>query len=117
MHIHVPLIGDETNGTVGQALGTADILHRIAERQFKNRNETGEPGRGFPLLGLACLGRGYLVEIDAAAGRRFEGLLFVLAIAGTQNSSIGSVISRTSIPRARKPSSCGLFLITSRLSP
>ena len=46
MHVHVALVGDEADGAVGQALGTAHVLDRVAERQLENRNQAGELRRG-----------------------------------------------------------------------
>src|ERR1700730_7574877 len=82
MHVHVALIGDETDRAVGQTLGTPHILDRVAERQFEDGNQAGKFGGWLGLVLLALFGGGYLVEIDAAAGRRFERFLLVGANGG-----------------------------------
>src|SRR5437879_4637407 len=35
MHVHVALVGNEADGAVGQAIGAAHVLHRVAERQLE----------------------------------------------------------------------------------
>ena len=45
MHVHVALVGDETDRAVGQTLGAAHILDRVAERQLEDRDQAGELGR------------------------------------------------------------------------
>ncbi len=35
MHVEIALVGDEADGAVGQALGDAHILDRIAQRQLE----------------------------------------------------------------------------------
>ena len=54
MHIEIALVGDEAYRAVGQTLRTAHVLHRFAERQFENRNQTTEFRRRF---GTGRLGR------------------------------------------------------------
>ena len=54
VHVHIALVGDKAHGAVGQTLGTAHVLHRFAERQFENRNQTTEFRRRF---GTGRLGR------------------------------------------------------------
>src|SRR6266851_6433992 len=77
MHVHVALVGNEANGAVGQAIGAAHVLHRVAERQLEYCNQARKLGRRLRLLVLAVLGRGDSVKIDAAAGRRLERLVFI----------------------------------------
>ena len=78
MHVEITLVGDEADRAVGQPLRAAHILDRLAERQLEDRDQAGELGRRLGLVGgfLVLDGRD-LVEIDAAAGRRFERFFLV----------------------------------------
>ena len=79
MHVDVALVGDQADRAVGQPLGAAHVLDRVAERQLEDRDQAGELRRRLRLFGrvLLVFGRLDLVEIDAAAGRRFERLFLV----------------------------------------
>ena len=79
MHVHVAFVGDEADGAVGQAVGAAHVLDRLAERQLEDRDETGELGRRRRALLFFRRERRDLVEIRAAARRRFERLVLVAA--------------------------------------
>src|SRR5439155_721374 len=71
MHVEIALVGDEADRAVGQPLRTADILDRVAERQLEDRDQAGELGRRFGLVGgFLVLGGRDLVEINPAARRR-----------------------------------------------
>ena len=76
------------------------------------------PGAVGLALGLFALGLADLGEVGAAAGHRFQRPCpGTCAMAGIQNSSMGSVSSSTSTPRAAKPSSCAALLSASTSSP
>ena len=44
MHVHVALVGNEADGAVGQPIGAAHVLHRVAERQLEYRDQAGKLG-------------------------------------------------------------------------
>ena len=79
MHVDIALVGDEAHRAVGQPLGAAHVLDRVAERQLEDRDQAGELGRRLRLLlGIfRLLGRRDFVEIDPAASRRLERLFLV----------------------------------------
>src|SRR5271169_478807 len=77
MHVHIALVGDETDGAVSQPVGTAHILDRVAERQLEDRDQAGELGRRRRQFLRLLVGWDDLDEINAAAGRRFEWLFLV----------------------------------------
>ncbi len=55
MHVHIALVGDQTDGAVGQPLRAAHVLDRVAERQFEDRDQAGELGRRRRLFAAAAL--------------------------------------------------------------
>ena len=77
MHVHVALVGDKTDGAVGQAVGAAHVLYRVAQRQLEDRDQAGEINRRLGCGFLVILRRGDFDEIDAAAGRGLERLVFI----------------------------------------
>ena len=52
VHVDIAFLGDEAYRAVGQPLGAAHILDRIAERQLEDRNEAGELGGRLALVGF-----------------------------------------------------------------
>ena len=54
VHVHVALVGDQTDRAVGQPLGAAHVLDRVAERQLEDRDQAGELGRRRRLFRLGC---------------------------------------------------------------
>ena len=56
VHVHITFVGDEADGAVGQTLGTAHVLDRLAERQLENRNQAGKFCRGLGTLLLGSFG-------------------------------------------------------------
>ena len=78
VHVEIAFVGDEADRAVGQPVGAAHVLDRLAERQLEDRDQAGELGRRLGLVGGVLVLRGRdLVEIDPAAGRRFERLFLI----------------------------------------
>ena len=116
---HAPFGVDQAAGAVGQPLRLADLLHAVAERlaeELEYAAEAAAPvGSSSASRRRLDLGAG---QLDFGRVDRGEGLRSSdCCEADMTNSSIGSVRNRTSMPRRRKISRFGLFLIEARSGP
>ena len=82
MHVEVALVGNEADRAVGEAVGDAHVLYRVAQRKLEERDEARDRAVGLGIRRLLLLGGAELVEIGLAARHRFENVGLVLAERG-----------------------------------
>ncbi len=109
--------GDEADGALRQPVGGAHIGDFVAQRQLGEGDETRRR-RGLRLRRLrACRRSGIAARSAAPCVTDLNGLPSKPAPRSPRSCRPGSGSSSTSMPRARKPSSCGEVSSRSRSSP